>query len=139
MGRRGKPGIGEAGLAASHRREEKQLPWSGAALSTTAGVSCDAPRQACPLTHAQVTPLAPASHCVQLLPNTSSGAKRHGGGQTEMAESGAEKVTAGPGKGNGWLMLQNPSFPDGLGGGSVYRQNLGWGLKGCVAFLILQR
>ena len=43
-----------------------------------------------------------------------------------MAESGAEKVTAGPGKGNGWLMLQNPSFPDGSAGGEAFTGNI-WG------------
>lgn len=51
-----------------------------------------------------------------------------------MAESGAEKVTAGPGKGNGWLMLQNPSFPDGSGGGKRLQATFGVRAGGLCGF-----
>ena len=59
---------------------------------------------------------SPAVHCAHVFPNTSSRAKRPGRPNSNGRVWSRESFLAGPGRDSGELMLQKPSFPDGVGG-----------------------
>ena len=61
-----------------------------------------------PSSHAQVTPLAPASHCVHLLPNTSSGAKRHGEAKLKWQSLEQRKLLQGQARAMGGSCFKTP-------------------------------